>query len=109
MTLEILPVPVEGGIRPGDDLAGAVLATAPSLVDGDVLVVSHKAVAKADNNSPARRTDNVRHRVAPVSKCPRAAGCPMLVVFLRVGHRKVLAPASRPTTHSNSAAKHCSG
>jgi coenzyme F420-0:L-glutamate ligase / coenzyme F420-1:gamma-L-glutamate ligase len=35
-------------IRPGDDLAAIVSAPGPDLIDGDVVVVSHKAVSKAE-------------------------------------------------------------
>lgn len=48
MTLEILPIQVGEEIRPGDDLPGILLGAAPPPADGDVLVVSHKAVAKAE-------------------------------------------------------------
>ena len=44
--LEILPLRFEGEISPGDDLAGLLLAAAPPLSDGDVVVVSHKAVSQ---------------------------------------------------------------
>ena len=35
-------------VRPGDDLAGLLLAAAPDLRDGDVLCVAHKVVSKAE-------------------------------------------------------------
>ena len=42
--------PVRGlpEFRPGDDLAGAIAAAAPWLVDGDVLVVTSKVVSKVE-------------------------------------------------------------
>jgi coenzyme F420-0:L-glutamate ligase / coenzyme F420-1:gamma-L-glutamate ligase len=46
--IELLPVPVDGEIPAGADLAGLLLGAAPALRDGDVVVVSHKAVAKAE-------------------------------------------------------------
>ena len=46
--IEILPVPVPDEIRAGDDLAAAVVAHGPALQDGDVVVLAHKAVAKAE-------------------------------------------------------------
>lgn len=67
MTVEILPLHGVPEVRPGDDLAGLLLgALAPSgitLQDGDVLVVTHKVVSKAegalaplpDGGFPARR------------------------------------------------------
>ncbi len=48
MTIEIIPVKVEGEITASDDLARLVLGSAPSLQDGDVIVVTHKAVSKAE-------------------------------------------------------------
>ena len=45
-SLEVLPVPVDGPIGPGFDIAGAVSAAGPR--DGDVAVVSQKAVSKAE-------------------------------------------------------------
>jgi coenzyme F420-0:L-glutamate ligase/coenzyme F420-1:gamma-L-glutamate ligase len=46
--IQILPLPVEGEIEPGADLAGLLLAVAPPLQDRDVVVVSHKAVSKSE-------------------------------------------------------------
>jgi coenzyme F420-0:L-glutamate ligase / coenzyme F420-1:gamma-L-glutamate ligase len=48
MTISLLPVPVAGEIAEGADLASLILAAGPPLEDGDVLVVAHKAVAKAE-------------------------------------------------------------
>jgi coenzyme F420-0:L-glutamate ligase/coenzyme F420-1:gamma-L-glutamate ligase len=48
MTLEILPVPGIGEVRPGDDLAAMIAQAAPWLRDGDVLVVTSKIVSKAE-------------------------------------------------------------
>jgi len=46
--IEVIPLAVDGEIGKGADLAGLVLAAAPSLVDGDVVVIAHKAVAKSE-------------------------------------------------------------
>jgi len=46
--LEILPLAVPGEIEAGADLAGLLLAAAPSLERRDVVVVSHKAVSKSE-------------------------------------------------------------
>jgi coenzyme F420-0:L-glutamate ligase len=46
--IEILPVTGIGELRPGDDLAGLIAQHAPSLEDGDVLVVTSKAVSKVE-------------------------------------------------------------
>lgn len=49
MSVEIIPVEGFPEARPGDDLASLVLsATEGSLQDGDVLVVTHKVVSKAE-------------------------------------------------------------
>ena len=48
MSLEIIPVPGIGDVRPGDDLAGLVADAAPWLRDGDVVVVTSKVVSKAE-------------------------------------------------------------
>lgn len=46
--LEILPVPGIGELRPGDDLAELIVRHGPALRDGDVLVVTSKAVSKVE-------------------------------------------------------------
>lgn len=47
MSVEIIPVSGVPEVRPDDDLAGLISATA-DLRDGDVLVVTHKIVSKAE-------------------------------------------------------------
>ncbi len=46
--LEILALPHPDEIATGTDLAALVLAVAPPLRDGDVVVVAHKAVSKSE-------------------------------------------------------------
>jgi coenzyme F420-0:L-glutamate ligase / coenzyme F420-1:gamma-L-glutamate ligase len=46
--IEIRPVPVAGEVAPGADLGGLILSAAPAFQDGDVVVVSHKAVSKSE-------------------------------------------------------------
>lgn len=46
--LAILPVMGIGELRPGDDLAALIAEHAPTLQDGDVLVVTSKAVSKVE-------------------------------------------------------------
>jgi coenzyme F420-0:L-glutamate ligase / coenzyme F420-1:gamma-L-glutamate ligase len=47
--LRVSPLAALPPIRPGDDLAGLIAAAAPDdLGDGDVLVVAHKVVSKAE-------------------------------------------------------------
>jgi coenzyme F420-0:L-glutamate ligase/coenzyme F420-1:gamma-L-glutamate ligase len=51
--LSVLPVTGIGDVRPGDDLADLIVAAAPWLADGDVLVVTSKIVSKAEGNLAA--------------------------------------------------------
>jgi coenzyme F420-0:L-glutamate ligase/coenzyme F420-1:gamma-L-glutamate ligase len=46
--LRILPVTGIGRVAPGDDLADIIVAAAPWLADGDVVVVTSKIVSKAE-------------------------------------------------------------
>ncbi|MGF2951543.1 coenzyme F420-0:L-glutamate ligase, partial [Mycobacterium sp. THU-M116] len=46
--VEILPVTGLPEFRPGDDLTAAVATAAPWLRDGDVVVVTSKAVSKCE-------------------------------------------------------------
>jgi coenzyme F420-0:L-glutamate ligase/coenzyme F420-1:gamma-L-glutamate ligase len=46
--IEVVALPYEGEIATGTDLAGLVLAAAPQLQDGDVVVIAHKAVSKSE-------------------------------------------------------------
>jgi coenzyme F420-0:L-glutamate ligase len=46
--LEVIPVTGIGELRPGDDLAQTIAEHAPPLRDGDVLVVTSKAVSKVE-------------------------------------------------------------
>ena len=48
MTIEIIPVEFAGEIGEADDLAALVLGAAPPLRDGDIVVVTHKAVSKSE-------------------------------------------------------------
>ena len=48
MTVEIIPVRFDGEIGDGHDLAGMVVDGLPALLDDDVVVVTHKAVSKAE-------------------------------------------------------------
>ncbi|MFF0816542.1 coenzyme F420-0:L-glutamate ligase [Rhodococcus sp. NPDC003318] len=55
--IEILPVPGLPEFRPGDDLAAALVAAAPWLADGDVLVVTSKIVSKVEGRIVASPID----------------------------------------------------
>jgi coenzyme F420-0:L-glutamate ligase / coenzyme F420-1:gamma-L-glutamate ligase len=46
--IEVIPLAAAGEIEAGADLAALVLAAAPPLRDGDVVVVAHKAVSKSE-------------------------------------------------------------
>jgi coenzyme F420-0:L-glutamate ligase len=62
--IEILPVLGIGELRPGDDLAALIAEHAPPLTDGDVLVVTSKAVSKAEGRMILLDTDDVAVREA---------------------------------------------
>jgi coenzyme F420-0:L-glutamate ligase / coenzyme F420-1:gamma-L-glutamate ligase len=56
--LSVTPLAALPPVRPGDDLARLVAAAAPAeLSDGDVLVVAHKVVSKAEGR--VRRLDEI--------------------------------------------------
>ena len=58
--VEILPVEGMPEFRPGDDMTGALVAAAPWLRSGDVVVVTSKIVSKAEGmliRVPAGRFD----------------------------------------------------
>jgi len=56
--LRVSPLAPLPQIRPGDDLAGLIAAAAPEdLGDGDVLVIAHKVVSKAEGN--VRRLEDI--------------------------------------------------
>lgn len=55
--VEIRPVTGLPEFRPGDDLAGAVVAAAPWLADGDVLVVTSKVFSKVEGRLVAAPAD----------------------------------------------------
>jgi coenzyme F420-0:L-glutamate ligase/coenzyme F420-1:gamma-L-glutamate ligase len=55
--LQVLPVRGLPDFRPGNDLAGAIAAAAPWIADGDVLVVTSKAVSKVEGQLVPSPTD----------------------------------------------------
>src|ERR1700712_2606016 len=57
--LQVLPVRGLPDFRPGDDLAGAIALAAPWIIDGDVLVVTSKAVSKVEGRLVPSPTDPV--------------------------------------------------
>ena len=57
--LQVLPVTGLPDFRPGDDLAAAIAAAAPWIIDGDVLVVTSKIVSKAEGRLVSSPTDPV--------------------------------------------------
>jgi coenzyme F420-0:L-glutamate ligase/coenzyme F420-1:gamma-L-glutamate ligase len=57
--LSVSPLAALPPIRPGDDLAALIAAAAPAdLGDGDVLVIAHKVVSKAEGR--VRRLEDIR-------------------------------------------------
>lgn len=62
--VEILPVPGIGELRPGDDLAALIAEHAPALADGDVLVVTSKAVSKVEGRLVVLDGDDEQAREA---------------------------------------------
>jgi coenzyme F420-0:L-glutamate ligase/coenzyme F420-1:gamma-L-glutamate ligase len=48
VSLEITPLRLDGEIAAGADLGALILAAAPPLEPGDVIVIAHKAVAKSE-------------------------------------------------------------
>jgi coenzyme F420-0:L-glutamate ligase / coenzyme F420-1:gamma-L-glutamate ligase len=63
-TVEIRPVPGLPELRPGDDLAGLLAAAAPWLRDGDIVVVTSKAVSKVEGRLLAVPPDPVGRELA---------------------------------------------
>ena len=61
MSLQVFGVHGIGEVQPGDDLAALIAATAVTLYDGDVVVVTQKVVSKAEGRlwpaggSPSQR------------------------------------------------------
>ena len=53
--IEVLPVLGIPELRPGDDLAKLIAEQAPQLCDGDVLVVTSKAVSKVQPEKIVKR------------------------------------------------------
>ncbi len=68
MTLTVIPVTGIGEIVPGDDLPAIVLdaatASGITLIDGDVVVVTHKVVSKAEGRLVATLSDDDYRAVA---------------------------------------------
>ncbi|MDQ4039589.1 MAG: coenzyme F420-0:L-glutamate ligase [Actinomycetota bacterium] len=56
-SLQILPIDGLPDLRPGDDLAGLICRAAPWLQDGDVLVVTSKAISKVEGRLIAAPPD----------------------------------------------------
>src|SRR6266545_4832107 len=64
MTLEIRAVTGIGDTRPGDDLAALIVAAAPWLADGDVLVITSKVVSKVEGRLVEVPTDGPEREAA---------------------------------------------
>jgi coenzyme F420-0:L-glutamate ligase / coenzyme F420-1:gamma-L-glutamate ligase len=75
-SLECVPLPPLPDVRPGDDLAGLLAATAPEdLAANDVLVVAHKVVSKSEGRTrrlaDIEPTERARELAAEHRKDPR--------------------------------------
>jgi coenzyme F420-0:L-glutamate ligase/coenzyme F420-1:gamma-L-glutamate ligase len=85
MTLTVEPLYLAGEIAAGADLAALVLAATPPLAEGDVVVVAHKAVSKAEG-----RVVDLRD-VSPSPRAVELAGAEgdarHVEVVLRESHR----------------------
>ena len=68
MTLSIFPIEGIPEVRRGDDLAGLIVDAAPSLLDGDVVVVTQKVVSKAEGAMAAIDADDPRGHKAIVEE-----------------------------------------
>lgn len=73
--LEVAPVRI-GEVSAGDDLAAMIASACPPLADGDVLVVSHKAVSKEEGRtarlSSVRPSELAAGLASAYGKDPRA-------------------------------------
>ena len=62
--VEVMPVTGIGDLRPGDDLAAIISDAAPDLRDGDVLVVTSKAISKIEGRLIVLDSDDPEAREA---------------------------------------------
>jgi coenzyme F420-0:L-glutamate ligase/coenzyme F420-1:gamma-L-glutamate ligase len=67
MTLEVIPVRHSAEIGAGDDLARMVIEGFPALRDADVVVITHKAVSKAEGNVVDLDTVRASQRAAELA------------------------------------------
>ncbi|MDH3306371.1 MAG: coenzyme F420-0:L-glutamate ligase [Acidimicrobiia bacterium] len=64
MNITIIPVEGIGEVAPGDDVAALIVDALPGpLVDGDIVVVTHKIVSKAEGAITEAPTDADRRRI----------------------------------------------
>ncbi|HEY2096750.1 MAG TPA: coenzyme F420-0:L-glutamate ligase [Pseudonocardia sp.] len=89
--LELRPLTGLPEFRPGDDLATAIAAAAPDLLDGDVLVVTSKVVSKVEGRlvsaptDPAERDTRRRELVAAETERVLARKGRTLIVANKIG------------------------
>ena len=48
MSINIIPLTFKEDIQPGDDIPGIILASGPSIGDGDIIVISQKIISKQE-------------------------------------------------------------
>lgn len=94
--IELIPLGGIGEVHPGDDLAGLVgdaIEAGPGLVDGDVVVVTHKVVSKAEGAVVEVGTDPDAHRVVVLSEAVEVVRRRGDLVIARTRHGFICANA----------------
>lgn len=95
-SLEIRPIRALPDIRPGDDLGALIVAAAPDLTDGDVLVVTSKVVSKAEGallTADVRESREDLRQRAIARECVEILASRDRTVIARTRHGFVLASA----------------
>jgi coenzyme F420-0:L-glutamate ligase/coenzyme F420-1:gamma-L-glutamate ligase len=85
--IEVLPLAVAGEIAAGTDLVELVLAAAPPLRDGDVVVVAHKAVSKSEGRVVDLATVNPSGQAIELS---REGGDPRMAELVLRESRRIV-------------------
>jgi coenzyme F420-0:L-glutamate ligase / coenzyme F420-1:gamma-L-glutamate ligase len=85
--LEVVPLPHAGEIAAGTDLAAMVLAAAPPLCAGDVVVITHKAVSKSEGR--VVDLDTVRPSAEAIELAEAGGDARMAELVLRESRRIV--------------------
>jgi coenzyme F420-0:L-glutamate ligase/coenzyme F420-1:gamma-L-glutamate ligase len=94
--IELIPLGGIGEVHPGDDLAGRVgdaIEAGPGLVDGDVVVVTHKVVSKAEGAVVEVGPDPDSHREVVLSEAVEVVRRRGDLVIARTRHGFICANA----------------